>query len=187
MIVPIKILFSEECCMHKRNGCYLQTNSSWWIPIPHDLSSVIGLRNPLPIQSRTSKCRIWDTSIWASSFISLLHNNDNFSDWAYIVSVIAVNEDYVALVEWYRQEKAEVLGEKPVPVSFCPSQIPHGLAWGWTRVSAVTARRPTRQPQNSVSNFHCCLKTGWKLRRLHAKALKGGDWVGWQTTYRQHG
>jgi hypothetical protein len=25
--------------------------------------------------------------------------------------------------------KAEVTGEKPVPVPLCPTQIPHGLAW----------------------------------------------------------
>jgi hypothetical protein len=31
-----------------------------------------------------------------------------------------------APVEWNWQEKTEVLGEKPIPVPHCPSQIPHG-------------------------------------------------------------
>jgi hypothetical protein len=32
-----------------------------------------------------------------------------------------------APVEWNWQGKPEVLGEKPVPVTLCPPQIPHGL------------------------------------------------------------
>jgi hypothetical protein len=38
-----------------------------------------------------------------------------------------------APVEWYWQGKTEVLGEKPVPVQFCPPQIPHGLTRDRTR------------------------------------------------------
>jgi len=35
-----------------------------------------------------------------------------------------------ALVKWYWQgNKNEVIGEKPVPVSLCPSKIPHELVW----------------------------------------------------------
>jgi hypothetical protein len=33
------------------------------------------------------------------------------------------------------------LGEKPVPVPFCPPQIPHGLIWSWTWTSAVKGRQ----------------------------------------------
>jgi hypothetical protein len=35
-----------------------------------------------------------------------------------------------APVEWNWQGKTEVLGEKPVPVPFCPPQIPHALTPG---------------------------------------------------------
>jgi len=35
----------------------------------------------------------------------------------------------------------EVLGEKPVPVPFCPPQISHELAWDRTRASLVTGRQ----------------------------------------------
>jgi hypothetical protein len=46
-------------------------------------------------------------------------------------------------VEWYWQVKTEVLGEKPVPVSLCPPQIPHGLNRDRTRASEVGGRRLT--------------------------------------------
>jgi hypothetical protein len=39
--------------------------------------------------------------------------------------------------------KTEELGEKPVPLSLCPPQIPHGLTRARTRVSAVRGRRLT--------------------------------------------
>jgi hypothetical protein len=48
-----------------------------------------------------------------------------------------------ATVEWYWQGKAEELGEKPVPVSLCPPQIPHGLTRERTRTSAERGRRLT--------------------------------------------
>jgi hypothetical protein len=46
-------------------------------------------------------------------------------------------------VEWNWQGKTEVLAEKPVPVPFCPPQIPHGLARDRTQASAVRGRRLT--------------------------------------------
>jgi hypothetical protein len=45
-----------------------------------------------------------------------------------------------ATVEWYWQGNTEELGEKPVPVPFCPPQTPHGLTW---REPAVRGRRLT--------------------------------------------
>jgi hypothetical protein len=42
-----------------------------------------------------------------------------------------------APVEWNWPGKTEVFGEKPVPVPLCQSKIPHGLARGRTRASAV--------------------------------------------------
>jgi hypothetical protein len=46
-------------------------------------------------------------------------------------------------VEWKWQGKTEVLGEKHVPVPFCPPQIPHGLNGDRSRASAVRGRRLT--------------------------------------------
>jgi hypothetical protein len=48
-----------------------------------------------------------------------------------------------APVEWDWQGKTEVLGEKPVLVPLCPTQIPHGLTRDRTRASAVRGRRLT--------------------------------------------
>jgi hypothetical protein len=48
-----------------------------------------------------------------------------------------------ALVEWNWQGKTEVLGEKPVPVTLCPPQIPHVPTNDRTRASAVRGRRLT--------------------------------------------
>jgi hypothetical protein len=44
---------------------------------------------------------------------------------------------------WNWQGKTEVRGEKPVPVPFCPPQIPHRLNRDRTRASAVGGRRLT--------------------------------------------
>jgi hypothetical protein len=46
-------------------------------------------------------------------------------------------------VELNWQGKTEELGEKPVPASLCPPQIPHGLTGDRTRASAVGGRRLT--------------------------------------------
>ena len=43
-----------------------------------------------------------------------------------------------AMVEWYWQGKTAVLWEKPVTVSLCPPQIPHGQAWDRTNTYTVT-------------------------------------------------
>jgi hypothetical protein len=48
-----------------------------------------------------------------------------------------------APVEWSLQAKTEVLGEKPVPVPLCPTQIPHGLTRDRTRASTVGDRQLT--------------------------------------------
>jgi hypothetical protein len=46
-------------------------------------------------------------------------------------------------VEWYWQGKIEDVREKPIPVSLCPLQIPHGLNRARTRDLAVRGRRLT--------------------------------------------
>jgi hypothetical protein len=48
-----------------------------------------------------------------------------------------------APVEWNWQGKPEVLGEKPVPVTLCPTQIAHGLTRDRTRAAAVRGWRLT--------------------------------------------
>jgi hypothetical protein len=48
-----------------------------------------------------------------------------------------------ATVEWYWLRKAGQLGEKPVPVSLCPPQIPQRLTRAQTRASVVRGRRLT--------------------------------------------
>jgi len=49
--------------------------------------------------------------------------------------------EYGALVEWYWQEKADVLGEKSVPVPLFAPQIPNVLTKGRTWSSAVIGGR----------------------------------------------
>jgi hypothetical protein len=50
---------------------------------------------------------------------------------------------YGAPVEWNRQGKTEVLGEKPVPVPLCPPQMPQGLTRDRTCFSALGGRQLT--------------------------------------------
>ena len=52
-----------------------------------------------------------------------------------------MNSGYATLMEqcWYCN--TEVLIGKLVPVPLGPPQIPHGLAWDWTRASSVGGRR----------------------------------------------
>jgi hypothetical protein len=52
-----------------------------------------------------------------------------------------------APMEWNWQGKAEVLGEKPLPVPLCPPQIPHGLTPG-----PNPGLRGGRPAANSLSN-----------------------------------
>jgi hypothetical protein len=63
-----------------------------------------------------------------------------------------------ATVEWYRQEKTEEPGEKPVPVPLCPPRIPHGLTRAQTRASAVRGRRLTTWAMARPPYWlYCCL------------------------------
>jgi len=56
------------------------------------------------------------------------------------MSVVWWNERGTS-VEWFCHGRADVLGEKPMPVPLCPPQISYGLARDRTRVSAVRGRR----------------------------------------------
>jgi hypothetical protein len=68
------------------------------------------------------------TQTWMPTYVSLLRIPQMIWVWR-------------ATVEWYWQGKTEELGEKPVPVPFCPQHIPHGLTRVRTRASLVTGRR----------------------------------------------
>jgi hypothetical protein len=48
-----------------------------------------------------------------------------------------IMNEYGAAAQWYWHGKTEGLGEKPVPVPLCPTQIPHGLPWEriWASIS----------------------------------------------------
>jgi len=47
--------------------------------------------------------------------------------------------EYGALVEWFGEEKTEVLGGEPVQAPVCTQQISCGLASNWTEGSAPRA------------------------------------------------
>jgi hypothetical protein len=68
---------------------------------------------------------------------------------------------YGAAVE-YCQGRLVRLGEKPVPVTLLPPQIPHGLSWVRTRASAVRSRRLTAWEEVAFSGFFFLIKwTRW--------------------------
>jgi hypothetical protein len=63
--------------------------------------------------------------------------NDIVNCWDYTQLVI---HEGMRMKYWWNvtdRGKTDVLEEKPVPEPRCPSQLSHGLAWDWTRVSAV--------------------------------------------------
>ena len=51
--------------------------------------------------------------------------------------------EYGAMVEWHRQGENQLLREKPLPVPFCTSYIPHVQTWDRILVSSVKGRRLT--------------------------------------------
>jgi hypothetical protein len=64
------------------------------------------------------------------------------SVYIYLLIFIWLKYGYVAMVEWYGEGKAGVLGEKFVLELLCPPKIPQKLAWGKkTRTSDVKRRR----------------------------------------------
>jgi hypothetical protein len=65
---------------------------------------------------------VGQTQAWMPTYVSILRIPQMIWVWR-------------TTVEWYRQGKAEELGEKSVPVPLCPPQIPQGLTRARTRAS----------------------------------------------------
>lgn len=63
--------------------------------------------------------------------------NDDFKCKDYRPSVI---DEWVIMMHWWEYRSSRI---KPVPVPLSPPQIPHELAWDWTRASTVRRRQLT--------------------------------------------
>ena len=59
---------------------------------------------------------------------TLLGSFSGFPHLSFWYEQLVGEGEYGVLVKLYSREKTEVLGEKPVPVTLCSSQISHGLA-----------------------------------------------------------
>lgn len=67
------------------------------------------------------------------------------------LSVAKINYTYSFRDRWMNMQRwlhngdgsTEVFGEEPFQMPLFPSQIPHGLVWNWTRVSAARDRQLT--------------------------------------------
>lgn len=73
-----------------------------------------------------------------------------FRPFVFLVRAAVDEGECEGLVEWNRQEKKEILGEKSVPVLLCAAHISLGLIWDRTLALAVTGwpltARATAQP-----------------------------------------
>jgi hypothetical protein len=69
-----------------------------------------------------------------------------------------------ASVEWYWHGKTKQLGEKPVPVPFCPPQIPHGLS------------RARIQPSTKYPSCYCSQITSWYQRGIIVLSAVRGEY-----------
>jgi hypothetical protein len=74
-----------------------------------------------------------------------------------------------ALMEWKWEGKPELLEEKPVSVSLCPPQIPHGLSRDWNRASEVRDWRLTAYPL--VSEAGPTLQAAFLVFNTRARCL----------------
>jgi hypothetical protein len=69
----------------------------------------------------------------------VLSNDADAEIKIYDINGRRIKNEYRVLVEWYRQDKSDLLGEKPVICQFLP-QISYWLAWDPAQVSAVRSR-----------------------------------------------
>ena len=96
--------------------------------------------------------------------------------------------------------KPKYSGGKPVPVSLCPPQIPHGLTRDRTRVSAVTGRRltawATARPLGFLEEYNYTnpdFRFLWDLLKWYKirASTESTKWEHWQGTrshsWPQHG
>jgi hypothetical protein len=117
--------------------------------------------NIYKLQNKHSTCSIPATT-FTTDFLSLFwqllspfhyYHHSCFSFVRYRVLILSIFSvllcanflGHGAFMKWYWQGKTDVLGEKPVPFSRCPSQIPHThtLAWDRTQASALRDQRLT--------------------------------------------
>jgi hypothetical protein len=79
------------------------------------------------------------------------------------------------LVQWHWQGKAEVLGEKPVPLLLCAQHIPRGLSRDWTWASAVRGRRLTASAmERPAVDVICCHPSG------HSRFDRLDSFISWE-------
>lgn len=91
--------------------------------------------------------------------------------------------EYGAMVQWYWQGKAEVPGNKPVPVSICLPHNPHRKLWDLNQASAVRGRRliaPTASTkfsnhlvQRLVQNTYSAAQCASRIWNFIAVTMKG--------------
>ena len=99
---------------------------------------------------------------------------------------------------WIDDGKANILGENPDQVPLYPPQIPHGLAWSWTRAFVVRDQSKiawamvqvfplhnsnavyncksgvkAQVPSNCVPKWACCSNPWWQLG---AEQWQNGNW-----------
>jgi len=76
--------------------------------------------------------------------------------------------------------KAEVLGEKPIPVTLYLPQTPHWLAWNRNRTSEARGRRPTASAMSrpwsllqmmTITHSSCKLWRSWQLQNLRLEQV----------------
>jgi len=80
--------------------------------------------------------------VWRNSFWHL--NSSHFHDVDYAGNDDDDDDDddeYDSVMEWYWKGKTYVLGEEYIPVPFCSSEIPNGLARDRKPAPAVKGRR----------------------------------------------
>jgi len=111
----------------------------------------------LDIITREINCCCW----WGNLFLLLLLR-------LYSVGDTWMNK-YGALVEWYCQEKPEVLTEKPVPVTLNPMRNPHSLAVILTNWGNLWSYKVSRQVL--LLHQHAWYTGAWGQKLFLQKAL----------------
>jgi hypothetical protein len=108
--------------------------------------------------------RCWTISRHPVTCLLTCYFNDTVNCEEYM-SVYEWLNECRTLIEWYWQEKMKAVWVKPVPVPLCPPQVPHKLAFDWTRPLQWEATgwptKPKQGPNNIIKSllirFHFCV------------------------------